>query len=94
MNRENILNFLSSHKAEIETNFLVSKIGLFGSYAINQQREDSDIDIIVSMPSNFDLYYDLKEYLENQFNKPVDLGLEKNIRELVMQNIKDEILYV
>lgn len=94
MTKNHIINFLSSHKKEIETRFQVSKIGLFGSYATNGQTDNSDVDIIVSMPSDFDLYYDLKQYLEIELNKKVDLGLEKNIRELVKRNIKNEVLYV
>ncbi len=94
MDRDEILKFLETHKSEITEKFQVSKIGLFGSYAINQQTEESDIDLIVSMPSDFDLYYDFKEYLENEFHKTIDLGLEKNVRELVKRNIEHEILYV
>ncbi len=94
MDRDEILDFLGTHKSEITAKFQVSRIGLFGSYAINQQTEESDIDLVVSMPSDFDLYYDLKEYLEEQLHKTVDLGLEKNIRELVKRNIEDEVLYV
>ncbi|MCK5529483.1 MAG: nucleotidyltransferase domain-containing protein [Kiritimatiellae bacterium] len=94
MTKNRIINFLSSHKREIESRFKVSKIGLFGSYATNEHTNSSDIDIIVSMPSDFDLYYDLKNYLETAFNKSVDLGLEKNLRELVRRHIKNEVLYV
>ncbi len=94
VNREKILSFLSSHKDELEKQFKISRIGLFGSYAVNSATEESDIDIIVSMPSDFDLYYDLKEYLEREFNKTVDLGLEKSIRELVKSNILNEAIYV
>ena len=63
-------------------------------WVVHRQTEDSDIDIIVSMPLDFDLYYNLKEYLEEQFQKPVDLGLEKSVRELVKKNIRDKVIYV
>ena len=94
MSQNNIIDFLISHKKEIESKFRVSKIGLFGSYALNKQTEDSDIDILVSMPSDFDLYYDLKEYLESRLHKTVDLGIEKNLRELVRRRIQREVIYV
>ena len=94
MDKNSIINFLGSHRKELETKFKVSKIGLFGSYAQNRQTEESDIDILVSMPSDFDLYYNLKEYLESGLQKRVDLGLEKNIRELVRRHIQNEVLYV
>ncbi len=94
MLQNNIIDFLISHKKEIEAKFSVSKIGLFGSYALNRQTEDSDVDILVSMPSDFDLYYDLKEYLESRLHKTVDLGIEKNLRELVRRRIQGEVIYV
>ncbi len=70
------------------------KIGLFGSYAKEQQTARSDIDIIVDMPSNFDKYYDLKEFLEKELKTKIDLGLEKSIRKLIKEKIAHEVLYV
>ena len=94
MTKEYILNFLTDHKDEFEAKYQVSKIGLFGSYAVDSQNEESDIDIIVTMPSDFDLFFELKETLENEFHKKVDLGLEKNIRMLLKSSIKNEVVYV
>lgn len=94
MNKKLILNYLAAHKSEFARKFNVSKIGLFGSYAVVSQNETSDIDIIVSMPSDFDLYFDLKSLLKNEFHKNVDLGLEKNIRKLVKTQIQNEVIYV
>ena len=94
MNKNDIVTFLSDNRKVLRDRYKVSRIGLFGSYAVNLQRDDSDIDLVVSMPSDFDLYYDLKEFLEMNFHKRVDLGLEKTIRELVRLSIKDEVIYV
>ena len=94
MSRDEILRILSTNKNKLEKEFKVSKIGLFGSYALNSATEESDVDIIVSMPSDFDLYFALKEFLEKEFHKAVDLGLEKNIRELVKSSIINEVIYV
>jgi len=94
VNRDDIITFLTENKELLESRFSVSRIGLFGSYAVNLQREDSDIDLIVSMPSNFDLYYDLKDFLESNLHKSVDLGMEKSVRELIKRSIQDEIIYV
>ena len=94
MNKQIILDFLRKNKDFFQQKYNVKKIGLFGSYANNQQTENSDIDILVSMPSSFDNYYELKEYLEINLKCKIDLGLEKNMRELLKKNIKDEVLYV
>ena len=94
MGAQDILSFLFDHKTELAERFQVRRIGLFGSYIRNTQTDSSDIDILVSMPSDFDLYYDLKEYLESAFHAPVDLGLERSIRPLVKSQIEKEIQYV
>ena len=94
MEREKILSFLKQNKPFLEKKYKVMKIGLFGSYATGTNTEESDIDIIVSMPSNFDDFYDLKEFLEKNLHCTVDLGLEKNLRPIIKASIKDEIIYV
>ena len=93
MTKEFILNYLRAQKPYLEKEFDVKKIGLFGSYAKEQQTARSDIDIIVDMPSNFDKYYDLKEFLEKELKTKIDLGLEKSIRKLIKEKIAHEVLY-
>lgn len=94
MTKEFILNYLRIQKPYLEKEFDVKKIGLFGSYAKEQQTAQSDIDIIVDMPSSFDNYYALKELLEKELGAKVDLGLEKSIRKLIKEKIAHEVLYV
>ncbi|MCD8543489.1 nucleotidyltransferase family protein [Sulfurospirillum sp. hDNRA2] len=94
MTKELILDYLKTHKPFLQEQFNVKKIGLFGSYAKEQQTPQSDIDIIVDMPSSFDNYYALKELLEKELGAKVDLGLEKSIRNLIKEKIAREVLYV
>ena len=94
MQRQEVINFLRSNKKLLRDKYRVSKIGIFGSYAREENTHESDIDIIVSMPSDFDNYYDLKEFLERQFNSEIDLALENNIRNLIKRKIQDEVIYV
>ena len=93
MNKQIILDFLKKNKTLFKQKYNVTKIGLFGSYATNHQTENSDIDILVSMPSSFDNYYELKEVLESSLNHKVDLGLEKNVRDLLRKKINKEVIY-
>jgi predicted nucleotidyltransferase len=89
-----ILTFLKSHKLEFKEKFGVQKIGLFGSYARNEATENSDIDLVVEMPSDFNLYYDFKYFLEDNLYPNIDLGLFKTVREQIKQSIQNEIIYV
>ena len=94
MTKGDILAFLKKHKQMLSDNYQVKHIGLFGSYATGTNTDKSDIDIVVDMPSSFDLYYDLKEYLESAFERSVDLGLKKSIRGMVREKIESETIYV
>jgi hypothetical protein len=94
MDKQIILNFLKENKPILTEKYDVVKIGLFGSYAAENQTEISDIDIIVSMPSDFDKFYDLKDFLETNLKHKIDLGLEKNMRDLIKKSIEKEIIYV
>lgn len=94
MNKSLIINFLHQNKAMMESKYQVKQIGLFGSYVKEMQTDESDIDILVDMPSSFDNYYDLKEFLESNFHKRVDLGLMSTVREHLKEKILNEVEYV
>ncbi len=94
MTKKYILDFLKENKQLLYTQYKVTKIGLFGSYARDTAHHNSDIDILVDMPSSFDNFFDLKYFLENAFGKTVDLGKIKNLRLLVKKYVDKEIIYV
>jgi predicted nucleotidyltransferase len=60
----------------------VATLSVFGSVARGEAGPDSDIDFLVEFdePATFDLYLDLKEFLENVFNRRVDLVTSKSVR--------------
>jgi predicted nucleotidyltransferase len=95
MTKEDILNFLRTHKQELQNNFSLTKIGLFGSYAKDTAHENSDIDIVIeSNKKDFFLREDLKEYLESNFKLPVDVGYIDSIRTYYKNKIEKDIIYV
>jgi predicted nucleotidyltransferase len=96
MTRDDILNFLRLHKQEIESTYGVTRIGLFGSYARQTAREDSDIDLVVEIDKSrktFRNFFNLKRYLEEGLGKPIDLGMESALKPVVKQAIKNDIFY-
>ncbi len=95
MNKEYILDFLKTHKQELQDNFALTKIGLFGSYAKNTANKNSDIDIVIeSTKKDFFIRDDLKEYLENHFKVRVDIGYVDSIRKYYKTKIEKDIIYV
>ena len=95
MTKEYILDFLTTHKQELQITFALTKIGLFGSYAKNTANANSDIDIVIqSNKKDFFLRDDLKEYLEQNFKLPVDVGYLDSFRNYYKEKIEKDIIYV
>ena len=97
-NREEILQFLKSNKKQLSENFHLSKIGLFGSFARGEEKQNSDVDILIELKDDakniFDLEWDLCELLKKQFNRNVDLVHEKSIRSYFKPYILKDAIYV
>jgi len=93
-----ILLFLKENKLFFKTKFHVLKIGIFGSYARNEQGETSDIDIIVEFEENtenlYDKKYELREYLMAQFKTKIDLCREGAIKPIFRNAILKDAIYV
>lgn len=98
LTKDNILLFLAGNKDYFREKFHVSKIGIFGSYSRGDNSENSDIDVIVEFDENvehvFDSKYELKKYLENHFNKNIDVCREKSLHKLFYKQIIKEAVYV
>ncbi len=96
LNGEMICTLLRTNKDEMKRQYGVTKIGLCGSYSRDEQRDDSDIDIVVELESGnaFRSFFGLKLYLEKMFDKPVDLGIEHAIKPAVRENMLKSIRYV
>lgn len=68
----------------------ITKIGIFGSVARNEQTEDSDVDVCVEMkkPDLFTMVH-IKEELQELFGKPVDIvRLRNNMNPMLLKQIK------
>lgn len=80
--------------AEVFEEYKVEYGYLFGSYAKGKAKEDSDVDLLVSIPTNGLQFFGLIETLREKLKKKVDvldLGqLNKNI-ELVKEILRDGI---
>ncbi len=96
INRETVLNELSLLKPDFEKKYGITRIGLFGSFARNEIRDDSDIDVVIEMREP-DLYFmvHIKEILENDFNRHVDLiHFSENMNGYLKKRILAEAVYV
>jgi predicted nucleotidyltransferase len=91
-NSKEILNALTANDAKIKS-FGVRTLGLFGSCARGEQTPASDLDFVVEFErKSFDAYMDLKFFLEDLFDKPVDLVLSDGIKPRLRTAILQEAL--
>lgn len=95
-NRQQILAALAERQQEIAARFGVKWLALFGSAARNELRPDSDVDVLVAFdgPATFDGYFGLKDYLEAQLGRPVDLVTDKGLRKEIRPNVEREAIRV
>jgi uncharacterized protein len=70
-------------------------MGLFGSCARGDAAAPNDLDFVVQWKTkSFDAYMDLKFFLEDLFECPVDLVLEHTIKPRLRPQIMKELVDV
>ena len=95
LNKQEILKDLEENKEQIK-GYGVKKIGLFGSYIRNEQRERSDIDILVEFEKEkitFDNYIHLKFFLEDLLGCKIDLVIRDDLKRRLKPYILKEVEY-
>ena len=90
---QEILTIIESNRDAIK-NFGVRRLGLFGSHVRGEGKESSDLDFVVDFEKKtFDNYMDLKHFLEDLFNCPVDLVIIEAIKPRLKPVILNETVY-
>jgi predicted nucleotidyltransferase len=99
MNKSKILSVLQTQKPTLGERFGISRLGLFGSYAKDQARTDSDIDLVyelelgksLMLPDLIALEQLLSEKLKHERVELVDL---KYMNPIIRYYMKEEVIYV
>lgn len=73
----------------------VARIGVFGSVARGESRSDSDIDVLVEMTAEGDLFdlVAVKRLLESEFDRRVDVVAKGGLRPETRDSILREVRY-
>ena len=86
---------LSVRKSELATLFHVRSLAVFGSYARNEQQQDSDVDILVEFDAPVGVeFIDLANYLEDLLKMRVDLVSRNGIKPKYFREIQSDLKYV
>ena len=96
MSRQEVLDILSRFKAEHADEYGIMALGVFGSYARNEMKQDSDVDVVVKVakPNLFKLSrirIDLVELLHSE----VDIvAYREKMNKFLKDRIDTEAYYV
>lgn len=93
---KSILSHLKALKPMLEKEYFVVEIGVFGSYARQEETPESDIDILIQFREGMDLFKlaQLIQRLEETFGKKVDIANKKMLRPRIGKRILSEVIYV
>nr|NJM04159.1 toxin-antitoxin system toxin subunit [Desulfobacula sp.] len=90
-----MINLIKAEKTFLKENFGVVNIGLFGSYAKDQQTPDSDIDFLVEFAEpRFDWIAGLNIYMEKKFDRKIEIIRKRSLdKSRFFERIEREIIY-
>ena len=98
LTKQDLLKYLRDNKEYLKKHFQLTKIGVFGSFARDEQKEDSDIDLLIERTPDakniFDSDWELQELFKKQFNREVDICTEKYIKSYFKPYILKDVIYV
>ncbi len=95
-NVEKVLKMLGSLETQIRKEYKAEIIGVFGSYARGEQKQTSDVDIIVRFHKGATLFdfSGLADFLEERLHVKVDLVSEGGIRKELKEKILHEVVAI
>jgi len=93
--RDEIVQSLARCKSKFQSQYGISKLALFGSYARGEQREDSDVDVLIEIDPSIGLdFVTLAEKIEQEIGLPTDVVSSGAIKPRYRQAIEPDLIYV
>ena len=87
---------LTDQKSLLKNKYHISKVGIFGSYVRGEQRNESDVDILIDYdeaPSLISLI-EMENMLSDLLGMKVDIVTSKGLKPQIRQHILDEVVYL
>lgn len=91
-----IKTIVQKHADFLKDTYHVEKIGVFGSVARGDNKDRSDIDVLVefSEPIGMFKFIALEEYLSELIGQKVDLVTKNALKPAIKEEILQEVVYV
>jgi uncharacterized protein len=91
-----IQQILREQKPFLAEKFGVEIVGVFGSYGRQEQRPDSDLDLLIELdrPPKISLIglVELEDYLSQILGVQVDLAIKTNLKKRIGRRILQEVV--
>ena len=89
---------LKEYKEELRKRYGVKEIGIFGSYVREEERKESDIDILIELAPDADLgllkFINIENYLSDILGVKVDLVMKSALKPRIGKHILKEVIYL
>ena len=91
-----IEKIVKENKIVLTKQFKVKEIGIFGSVVRGEEKETSDVDILVEFvePVGFFKFLELEEYLSDLIGRKVDLVSKKALKPRIGKHIMREVAFL
>jgi len=91
-----IERILRDQKPILREKFKVREIGIFGSVVRGEQKETSDLDLLVEFDEPIGLikYVNLQNYLSERVGSRVDLVMKSGLKPRISKHVLKEVIYV
>lgn len=93
---EEVKQRLTQIKPRLQQAYRVTELGIFGSYARQEQTEESDVDILIDYdqaPTLFRLV-ELREDLSQALEMKVDLVTKNGLKPRMRDRVLSEVVYL
>ena len=93
---EEIKEVLQKHREEFREQYGLKEIGIFGSYVKGEQKESSDIDMLIELekPIGFVRFMRLENALSQLLGVRVEMVTRKALKPHIGKRILQEVKYV
>jgi predicted nucleotidyltransferase len=93
---QEIESILRDQKPILRQRFKVKEIGIFGSFVRGEQKDTSDLDLLIDFEEPIGLirYVGLQNYLSDKIGERVDLITKSGLKPRISGHILKEVIYV
>lgn len=93
--RQQLFDKLRELKPMLYQKYGISRIGVFGSYAIDAQDKDSDVDLLVELTRPLGWgYFGLASRFEELLHTKVDVATPNELKPAIKNQVLKQVIYI